>query len=127
MLLSTYMVKLYTQIRRFFKQIRGLFPSPLPTGSGAFDLWADDIASTYTLPTEDRDSILFSFSTMIMHLGPTTANKSRYYFVLALRAAAAKQVAGAAFQDIKTRQRDSAVKQQEATVPPTVAHAISQT
>ena len=119
------MVNKLSQVTRFFKQFRGLFPSPLPTGATTFDAWAEDIQGTYTLPTQDRDSILFSFSTMIMHLGPTVAAKPRYYFVLALRAAAAKQVAGQAFQDIKTRQREAAAKQEATT--PTVAHAISQT
>lgn len=115
-----------TALRKFirvFKQFRGLFPSPLPTGAEAFTDWVRDVRSTYDLPTEDENSIIFSFATMIMHAGPTAASKPKYFFVLALRAAAAKQVAGAAFYDIKKKQEaaNEAQHKAEATAIDAVA------
>lgn len=92
-------------ILRIYRQIRGFLPSPLPTGLSDFTAWADDIAATYKLPTEDKDSIYFSFASQIMHLGPTAAYKPKYYFVVCTRAGAAKQVAGHAFYTIKEQQK----------------------
>lgn len=95
------------KVIRLIKQIIGLLPSALPTGMTAFEAWAEDIIATYDLPTKDKDSIKFTLSTIIMHLGPQAAHKPKYYFVLTLRASAAKQVAGQVFTDIKTRAREA--------------------
>lgn len=116
---------LLNKVVRVVKQLRGLLPSPLPTGAGAFDAWVEDIRNTYTMPTEDSDSIHFSFAAMIMHLGPTAATKPKYYFVLAIRASASKQVAGAAFHAVKIRQKELAEAQlkAEVTAPAAVASA----
>lgn len=89
---------------KFLNQVFGFFPSPLPVGIAQFNTWITELRQTYTLPTDDEDSIKFSVASMIMHLGPTSAYKSKWYFVLALRSGAAKQVAGAAFYEVKTRQ-----------------------
>lgn len=93
---------------KIWSKFVGLFPSALPQGAQEFDSWADSIASTYKLPTNDSDSIKFTLSTIIMHLGPQTAYKAKYYFVTVLRAAAAKQVAAAKFYEIKTKQAEKA-------------------
>lgn len=93
---------------RLAKQFLGLFPSALPTGVTAFHAWADDIRNTYDLPTQDEASIKFTLSTIIMHLGPQVAHKPKYYFVLTLRASAAKQIAGQVFTDIKTKAAEEA-------------------
>lgn len=102
------MKNVLTKIKKFAKQVRGLFPSSLPTGLTAYNEWADDIAETYFMPTQDKDSIRFSLASIVMHLGPTAAYRSKFYFALVLRAGAAKQVAGAAFYDIKTKQQEAA-------------------
>lgn len=112
------MKKLIAKVKRVGRQILGLFPTPLPTGVSHFAVWADSIVSTYDLPTNDQDSIRYAFATMIMHLGPQTARKPKYYFVLAVRAACAKQVAGATFQEIKARQVEATKKATEAPSGP---------
>jgi len=94
------------QIKRFIAQIRGRYPSPIPTGLSEFNVWADSIIDTYPLPTAHRDSIHFTLATLIINLGPTTSDMPKYHFVRSFRAACAKQVAGQVFQDIKTRQRE---------------------
>ena len=101
------------KIIRIIKQIRGLFPSPLPTGVTAFHAWSDDLQATYILPTEDKDSIRYTLATIIMHLGQQAGNKSKYFFYITLKAAAAKQVAGAVFSEIKEKQRAEAAKAAE--------------
>ena len=93
------------KIKRFIRQVRGLFPQSLPTGIDEFNSWATDIAATYQLPTENLDSIRYTLATIIMHLGQTAAYKSKWYFVLTLRSGAAKQIAGGIFYEIKTKQQ----------------------
>lgn len=93
------------KVKRYFNKARGFFPSALPVGLTEFNEWADSVADTYDLPTQDRDSVHYALATMILHLGPTVAYKSDWYFVLSIRSACAKQVAGATFQDIKARQK----------------------
>lgn len=102
--------------KRLFKQFLGFFPSALPNGMQAFDTWVADLAETYTLPTEDSDSIKFVLASIIMRLGPQAAYKSKFFFYLTLKAGAAKQVAGEFFQQIKLKQ------QAEATAQKAVAH-----
>ena len=96
-------------LTKLYNYIRGFFPTRLPQGGTEFDIFVETIINTYQMPTMDWDSIYFVISTSIMRLDPTVAYKSKWYFVLLLRAAAAKQVAGAKFNEIKERQ-----KQQEA-------------
>jgi len=106
----------FQKLIRVYDQFRGLFPSALPTGLTEFNTWAESIAATYRLPTSNMDSVKFTLATMIMHLGPNAAYRSKYHFVLAIRASAAKQVAGAAFHEIKERDKAArAAAQAEAT------------
>lgn len=105
--------------KRYYNKLRGAFPSPLPVGVTEFQSWADTIIDTYTLPTQDRDSVHYALATMILHLGPTVAYKSNWYFVLSIHSACAKQVAGATFQDIKIRQQQAAAKPTVVTVTDT--------
>lgn len=107
--------------KKLFKQLRGFFPSALPTGTTAFNAWADDIAATYFMPTENVDSIRYTLASIIMHLGPTAAYRSKFYFALVIRSGAAKQVAGSVFQDIKIRQQELA--KAEAAAQPKAANA----
>lgn len=104
-------------LSKLVRKVRGLFPSALPQGVTEFEEWAKSIASTYWLPTINDRDIKFVLTSMIMRLGPLAAYKSKYYFVLALRASAAKQVAGYVFSDIKTQQQQEqqkAIKEQAA-------------
>ncbi len=113
------------KISKLYRQVRGLFPSKLPIGYAQFDAWADSIINTYKMPTDHRDSILWSLSNMIMHMGPKDAYKSKFYFFLMLHASATKQIAHGIFNEVKTRQKqaeqEAAKKQQsEATDTATV-------
>lgn len=96
---------LLSKIKKSYRFVRGLFPSALPVGMTGFEAWADSIQETYKLPTEDKDTVRFALASMIMHLGPQDATKSKYFFVLSLRAGAAKQIAGAYFYEIKQKQQ----------------------
>lgn len=108
------------KIKRIMNQIKGLIPTAVPVGMSEFQTWADSILDTYPLPA-DSDSIKFSLATVIMHLGPTAAYRSKFYFFLVLRAGMAKQVAGAVFQDIKLKQMARLKAEQEATQVQTAA------
>jgi hypothetical protein len=104
------MKRIVNKIQRILSQVVGLLPSRLPVGIAEFDQWSDSIINTYDMPTSDRDGIKFVLATAIMHLGPTAAYKSKFYFVLLIRASAAKQIAGAKFQEIKLAQQARAAE-----------------
>jgi hypothetical protein len=110
------------KIKKYVARWKGRRPSPLPVGMTEFNAWVDSIVNTYDdLPTKDIDSIKFTLSSIIMHLGPQEAYKPKSYFVLTMKAAAAKQVAGAYFYEIKEKQKQAALKQAEATASQQVA------
>lgn len=77
-------------------------PTQLPLGIPAFLTWSQSIIDTYDFP--DNDSVRFALATMVLHLGPTTAYKSKRYFSVCVKAGAAKQIAGAIFTEIKQKQ-----------------------
>lgn len=97
------MKTLIQSLKRLVSKALGVFPTAVPTGTEEFHAWADSIIDTYPLPTADVDSIKYALATMVMHLGPTQAYKSKLYFALALRAGAAKQIAGGVFSEIRER------------------------
>lgn len=110
------MKNVLAKLTKLARQIRGLLPSRLPQGVDEYNAFIENLFNTYDLPTQDRDSIKFSVGTMIMHLGPTSAYKPNIYFALAIKAGAAKQIAGSVFYEIKERQKKLAEQQQaEAT------------
>ena len=98
------------KIKKLAKQVRGLFPSNLPVGVEAFNSWALELSETYDLPTKDLDSVKFTLASIIMHSGPKDDKKSNIHFVRTMRAAAAKQIAGHVFYEIKTQQQEAAAK-----------------
>lgn len=91
-----------------------LFPTKLPQGMSEFDTWADSLIAIANFPTSDSDSIKYALATMIMHTGSTTAYKPKMYFIMAIKAGAAKQVASGVFQQIKHRQAEAQKKAAEA-------------
>ncbi len=95
------------KIKRLTRQLAGLFPSAVPVGVQEFEEWASSIINTYPIPA-DEDSIKFALATMVLHSGPTSAYVPKFKYFLMLRAGMAKQVAGAVFQDIKTKQQERA-------------------
>jgi len=98
-----------TLLKKVTKPVRLLlafFPSALPVGMSHFHVWADDIIELYGLEKHAaNDSLKFSLATMIMHSGPTDAFKSKFSFLLKLKSAMAKQIAGAHFTEIKLKQK----------------------
>lgn len=98
---------------KYFKVLRGFFPSPTPVGKAAFHAWADDIINTYN-PPADVTSVKFALSAMIMRLNPTEAYKAKRFFALCLHKASAAQVACDVMEDIKQEQ---IAKQKAAEVP----------
>ena len=101
--MNTVLVK----IKRLARRVRGRFARPLPTGMGAFHAWAEALVDTYPMPTQDLDSIKFGLAATIMHLGPDDVALPDIYFVKRIRSGAAKQVAGAAFYEIKIKHEEA--------------------
>lgn len=107
--------------KKVFKKALAWAPTKLPIGVEEFNAWAQDILATYDFP--DNDSTRWALGAMIMHLGQTDACKPKRFFGLALHAAAAKQVAGGVFQDIKNKQLEAQKAAAEASKPQAEATA----
>lgn len=105
---------------RYYKYLRGFFPSPTPVGKADFHIWADDIINTYR-PPADTTSIKFALSAMIMRLNPTEAYKAKRFFALCLHKASAAQVACDVMEDIKQEQ---AAKQKAAQLAEVTANTV---
>ncbi len=90
-------------------------PRSLPIGMTAFNTMASRVhrltGSICTL-----DDAKFVITATIMRFDPTTVRKSDRFFVNTLRAAASKQIAGAVFSEVKTRQAEAAAKLQAEAV-----------
>jgi hypothetical protein len=97
---------------RIFNLIFGFFPTPVPQGGTEFEKWSDSIIETYK-PAADVRSVKFALCALLMRLDPTEAFKSKFYFALCLRKAAAAQVAAFKMEEIKLQQAEEAKKLQE--------------
>lgn len=93
------------KLTKLLNLIKGLIPERLPVGMAEFDSWIESFKATYDLPTKDEDSIRYTISAIILNEGASSFYRPKFYFYLRLCASAAKQIAGANFQDIKNRQR----------------------
>lgn len=88
------------KLLKILLKVMGLFPTLLPhKGLLDFDTFCNDIFYTYDLP--DNPSYRNAIATMIMHLGPTVAYKSKFYFAIAVKKAMANQIAYEKIQQLK--------------------------
>lgn len=94
---------------RLLNQIRGFFPEAIPNGMQEFDSWITSFVNTYDLPTKNVETVKFIITTTIINLQDKTIYKNvfkpKFYFYLVVKAAAAKEIAGAIFTDLKTAQQ----------------------
>src|SRR5580700_1886986 len=111
------------KITQYINKLLGLFPQPLPVGVSAFNAFVDSIRNTYEMPTQDADSITYAIAASILRFGEKRAWASKYSFVLTLRAACAKQIAGQAFQDIKHRQQARQLAEEQSKAAATATKA----
>ncbi len=96
----------FNKIVKFAKKLMGYFPSPLPVGMTEFESWAASIADLYDLESiADMRSIRYALSTMIISSGEVSAYMPKRKFALMVRTGAAKQIAGAVFQDIQAKHK----------------------
>lgn len=105
----------WTHLKRFYNQFLGLLPTSLPQGVPAFEEWVDRLMATYSLPTSSKDDVKFVVAGEILRFAPLAYRCAPYRMVKAIRAVAAKQIAGQAFQDIKQRQHEAQVAAMKAT------------
>lgn len=95
-------------VKKLFKKIKSYFPQRLPVGVTAFNFWADEIIVLAKCP--NNDSFKFALATMIINLGPTRNKAPKNYFVKALQAGMAKQVASGIMYDLKEKQKAEELK-----------------
>jgi hypothetical protein len=97
-------------VKRAIQYTAALFPSALPQTNAAYEAWADDVLALASLPL--NDSFKQALATQVLHLGPTTAYKSKFYFILGLKAAVSKQAAYGVVDAI--RQKEKAERESQA-------------
>lgn len=114
------MKALLNSLKTVAQKIRDYFPSNLPQGMTAMKEFSDSLINTYKFPI-DETSVRFTVAAMIVNLGPLTSRKAKRYFVLGIRAAVAKQLAGQVMYNIKDAQKEAA-KAKPAEV--TALHAV---
>lgn len=100
-----------TQIKRVVRFAAALVPTALPQSDAAYEAWADDVLDLARLPS--NDSFKQALGTQVLHLGPTTAYKAKFYFILGLKAAVSKQTAYNAVDTV--RQKEKAARESEAS------------
>jgi hypothetical protein len=94
---------------------RCLFPSKLPIGTAQFDTWAKSIFQTYNL--EDKPGNRHALGSLIMHLGPVTAHKSKRYFYLAITKSLANETAFETMQSLRKEEEAYLAKHMGSGVP----------
>ena len=110
--MTNVLTKIINKIKNFINFLLGFFPSAVPQGGTEFDNWAKSIIETYS-PAADERTVKFALSALLMRLEPTDAYKSKFYFALCLRKAAASQVAAYKMEEIKQQQADEQAKKLE--------------
>jgi hypothetical protein len=99
------------KIKKLLANLRGYFPSKLPTSGGTeFDQFTTSIFEAYDIP--NLPSYQHAIASMILHLGPQTLSKPKRYFELSIKKAMANEIAFQKIQEIK--QLDAEHKKNEA-------------
>lgn len=80
------------------------FPTRLPLGMPEYEKWADSILEL-TGEFADPDSLRFALASMVMQGQHKTDRVPKIFFARGLRKAAASQLAGQAFYDIKMKHK----------------------
>ena len=94
-------------MRLCIKRLLSHLSSPLPTGIDEFETWSDSIIELLpkgleAIPRRDKQFVLAS---SIQHLGQNKNRVPKQYFVSLMHKAAASQVAGQVFSNIKDAQK----------------------
>jgi hypothetical protein len=99
---------LIKKLKKAVNLFRAKYPSPLPLGLSEFNEWYASFVELYDdLPTKDEASIKNVLAATIINLGNKTVALPKYHFYMILKASAAKQVAGAVFQELQIKQREA--------------------
>lgn len=89
------------------KRLLSYIPSNLPLGVAEFETWSTSIIDLLGegLANVPKDDMQFVLASSIQHLGATKSSVPKNYFVRLVRKAAASQVAGQVFVNIKEKQK----------------------
>jgi hypothetical protein len=120
-------------MKSLIRTILSFLPRRLPVGMTAFD---EAVKRVYALTGDicTENDVRYVMASAITHMGPNSSVKSDRYFLTLIRSAAAKQIAGAVFQDIRQKQaeaqqkalEEAAAKQAEATAQTNAAASNEQ-
>jgi hypothetical protein len=100
------------QIKALLATLLSFLPRQLPVGMTAFERLAERVHSLAG-GICSLDDAKFVISTTIMRFDPNVTRQPDRLFVNTIRNAAAKQISGAAFQEVKTRQAEAQAKAAE--------------
>lgn len=94
-------------MKLLIKRILSYIPSNLPLGVAEFEAWSSSIIELLGpgLESVPKDDMQFVLASAIQHLGQTQSSVPKNHFVRLVRKAAASQVAGQVFVNIKEKQK----------------------
>lgn len=103
-------------LKKLLALILLFIPRRLPVGMDQFEAFAARIMTNVGpgLEKVPASDIKFVLATTITHMGPQVDKKPDIHFIRTLRAAAAKQIAGGVFSQVKEEQRKRQEEMQRA-------------
>ncbi len=111
-------VTFFNNLKRYYYQALGFFPTRLPVGLTAFNEWCERLRFTYfplNASPPDEASFRFSIAAMVMHLDSQSDRKPNRFFGKAIYKGAANEVASYTMHDLKAK-RDALIAAQEAEI-----------
>lgn len=119
--MNQFFTKLLAYIKSplFLKRLLSHIPTPVPTGMTAFSAFVADIVALVG-PIATPQDIEWVIDAEMMRIPPKQSRIAKNDFVKLVRVAAAKQLAGARFQQMKEA-HDAALKAAQAATPPVEA------
>ncbi len=125
------MNRFFTSAKRYWYLFQDFFPTALPVGLTAYDKWVERLYFTYfpkgSLPPSEA-SQRFSVAALILHLGFREFKKPNRYFGAAIRKGAASEVASYVMNDLKQKQVEAQMAEQQAeTLRTQLANTPTQT
>lgn len=91
--------------KKLLQKVKSYFPTVLPQTDSEFAEFSAEIMQLADMP--NNDSFVQAIGTMVLHLGPSVATKSKHFFVKSLRASVAKQAAFNACDAIRQREKSA--------------------
>lgn len=110
------------KLKKVLRLLVALIPTPIPVGVSNFESWAEQISEMSGLPKDP--SHIFVLAAMVTNLKKDTSYYiPKLFFVLMLKNAAARQIAGHVMYESKRKQKEADEAIKKASVEKTLLEA----